>query len=98
MAKIGSQNRLLIPRDLTQLTHISEGKVGIYWDKEENTIYIDKCDAIEKDGYCIAVKTLDNKNRIPISRNILELIDADFSSKFVIAVRKKRIYILKQGG
>lgn len=94
MAKVGSQNRLLIPRDLTQLIHIEEGKIGIYWDKDEKTIYIDNVDETQE-TYCVAIKTLDNKNRIAISRTILDLIDADFSSKLVIALKNKRIYIFK---
>ena len=92
MAKIGSQNRLLIPRELTQLLEIEEGEIKLYWDNEEKAIYLTN---IEQEDYYVGARTLDNKNRIPISQNILGLIGVNVSSELVIAVKKKRIYIFK---
>ena len=93
MAKIGSQNRLLIPKDLTNLLKI-DGRVGIFWDNNEKKIYLDSLDNNQA-NFCICVRNLDNKNRICIPDNILSLIEADRTSKFVIAVKKHRIYIFK---
>lgn len=95
MAKIGSQGRLLIPRDLTDLLKIS-GKVGVFWDEKESKIYLN-CLEKSNDEYCICVRTIDNKNRIALPENILKLMNGDRSSKFVIAVRNGRIYIFKVG-
>ena len=92
MAKVGSQNRLLIPRDLTHFLNIEEGEVKLYWDNEEKGIYITNK---EQEDFLVGIRTLDNKNRIPISRTILGLIGANVSSELVIAVKKKRIYIFK---
>ena len=92
MAKVRSQNRLLIPRDLTHFLKIEEGEVKLYWDNEEKGIYITN---EEQEDFLVGIRTLDNKNRVPISRTILGLIGADVSSELVIAVKKKRIYIFK---
>lgn len=93
MAKIGSQNRLLIPRDLTNLLKL-HGKIGIFWDREEKALYLNKLEETNND-FLICIKSLDNKNRISLSQKILKLIEANYSSEFIIALRKKRIYIIK---
>lgn len=93
MAKIGSQNRLLIPTELTSLLGMS-GTVGIFWDEEEKKIYLNHLNK-KNEEFCIITRKIDNKNRICIPDNVLELINASRTSKFVIAVKKHRIYIFK---
>ncbi|MBO5478175.1 MAG: hypothetical protein J6A04_00350 [Clostridia bacterium] len=93
MAKIGSQNRLLIPKELTDLLKIS-GTVGIFWDEAEKKIYLNHIEKCEEE-FCICVRNIDNKNRICLPNNILSLIGANRKSEFVIAVKKYRIYIFK---
>lgn len=93
MAKVGSQSRLLIPQDLTKLAKIEQGEIGIFWDENLNTIYISNFMNRDHD-YLVSIRKLDNKNRIVVSQNILDLIGANYSSELVIGLRRGRIYIL----
>ncbi len=92
MARIGSQNRLLIPSELTRLVNL-EGKVGVYWDDALKAIYLSKLDL--ENEYYIGSRIIDNKNRIGIQTHFLELLDANVDSEFVIALKNHRIYIFK---
>lgn len=94
MAKVKSQNRIQIPGEIMKLVPIAQGDVGIYWDKEENEIFINSLTERE-DKYCVAVRRLDYKNRIMLSQDILGLIGATTSSELVIAAKKQQIYIFK---
>lgn len=94
MARIGSQNRLLIPNDLTTLIKLEQGKIGVFWDDEQKRLFLDKLENAENQD-CIAIRTLDNKNRICLSKDILQLIGADYSSEMAIVLRNKRIYLFK---
>lgn len=95
MARIGSQGRLLIPKELTDLLKMS-GVIGVFWDEEENKIYLNHKEK-SKEEFCIYFRKLDNKNRICLPEHILKMIGADRKSEFVIAVKKQRIYIFKAG-
>lgn len=93
MAKIGSQNRLLIPRELTDLLKLS-GKIGVFWDAEEKKIYLSNVENCEQE-YCIGIRSIDAKNRIILSEHIIKLIKANRKSEIIVAVKNHRIYIFK---
>jgi hypothetical protein len=92
MAKMRSQNRLLIPKELTDLIKLY-GKVGVFWDEEEKKIYLNHLEKEEE--FCILVRRIDGKNRICLPDSILSLIKADRTSEFVIGLKNHRIYIFK---
>jgi hypothetical protein len=92
MAKMGSQNRLLIQKELTDLIKLS-GEVGVFWDEKEKKIYLNHLEKEEK--FCILVRHIDSKNRICLPDSVLSLIKADRTSEFVIALKNHRIYIFK---
>lgn len=93
MATIDREGRLSIPKELTSLLGLS-GEVGIFWDEEENKIYLNHLEKKEEE-YCVSIRTIEGKNRICIPDYVLKLISATQKSKFVIAVKKHRLYILK---
>ena len=94
MPKVDKQCRLLIPRDLINLIKLDQGTIGVFFDREENAIFITHL-IEETDNYCISVRVLDEKNRIVVNKRILDLIGANKNSELVISARRGRIYIFK---
>ena len=94
MAKMDTKNRLQIPSSLINELHLSS-KVGIFWDTDEKSIYLSDLTDCSNE-FCLEVRHLDSKKRVTISERLLNLIDSDYSSLFVIALRKNRIYIFNR--
>ena len=95
MTKLDSQHRILIPMELLISVSLDAlKKVSLNYDSENNSIYLDSPDPKEL-TCCVSIRALDEKNRIALPRNILELIEADYTSKFIVYVRYGRIHISK---
>lgn len=95
MSILDNQHRILIPKDLLDIVSIPlDINVSINYDFDTNSLYLDLFN-LSSAISCVGLRKIDSKGRIIMSKNLLELIDANYTSKLIVYVRYERIHISK---